>query len=140
MAQQIAQDPAFAQMTAALQAQIGGGEGAPEGGPAQRELTHPAGDMQAMDPEKYAAALSDVLQNQQFMEMAEKLGQQIMAVSISHRHTPILRAVLHQPDSLLFEQSPKVNIVLGTRLGLLGSPYPVMEQKVGCRVARWTAV
>jgi hypothetical protein len=81
MAQQIAQDPAFAQMTAALQAQMVGGEGAPEA--VQREPTHPAADMPNMDPEKYAAALSDVLQNQQFMEMAEKLGQQIMAVSLA---------------------------------------------------------
>ena len=93
MAQQIAQDPAFAQMTAALQAQMVDGEGAPEAGVAQREPTHPAGDMPAMDPEKYAAALSDVLQNQQFMEMAEKLGQQIMAVSCSYAHTSFLKAM-----------------------------------------------
>ena len=89
MAQQIAQDPAFAQMTAALQAQMVGGDGAPEAGVVQREPTHPAGDMPGMDPEKYAAALSDVLQNQQFMEMAEKLGQQIMAVSASSPPHPV---------------------------------------------------
>ncbi len=35
-----------------------------------------------MDAEKYAAALSNVLQNQHFMEMAEKLGQQIMSVRV----------------------------------------------------------
>ena len=35
-----------------------------------------------MDAEKYAQAMSNVLQNQHFMEMAEKLGQQIMSVSV----------------------------------------------------------
>ena len=33
-----------------------------------------------VDPSNYAEAMSGVLQNPQFMEMAEKLGQQIMQV------------------------------------------------------------
>lgn len=81
MAEQIAQDPAFAQMTAALQASVAGNEpvapdaeeksaGVPAGGPG----------LPTMDAEKYAEAMSNVLQNQHFMEMAEKLGQQIMSV------------------------------------------------------------
>ena len=81
MAEQIAQDPAFAQMTAALQASMAGGEGAAEEVAAERDVG-PSGGAQGppMDAEKYAAALSNVLQNQNFMEMAEKLGQQIMSV------------------------------------------------------------
>ena len=70
MAEQIAQDPAFAQMSAALQASMvnGGAE------PGQSASAPP------IDPDQYAQAMSSVLQNPQFMEMAEKLGQQIMTV------------------------------------------------------------
>ena len=83
MAEQIAQDPAFAQMTAALQASVAGDEaGAPSA--AEKSAEAPAGGpagLPTMDAEKYAQAMSNVLQNQHFMEMAEKLGQQIMSVS-----------------------------------------------------------
>ncbi len=87
MAEQIAQDPAFAQMTAALHASMGAPGGAPgegaeaSGGPAGE--ARQAGGIPAINPEQYASAMSSVLQNQQFMEMAEKLGQQIMAVGPS---------------------------------------------------------
>lgn len=74
MAEQIAQDPAFAVMTKTLQESMAGlvtpdttavppPEGA--GGP-------------AFDPSRYMDAMTSVLQNPQFMQMAEKLGQQIM--------------------------------------------------------------
>jgi hypothetical protein len=84
MAEQIAQDPAFAQMTAALQASLGTGPGdaAVEREGASAEAPE-AANIAGMDAEKYAAAMQSVLQNQQFMEMAEKLGQQIMAVRCS---------------------------------------------------------
>jgi hypothetical protein len=74
MAEKIAQDPAFAQMTAALQQSMGGAPGgaAPEAAAA----AGPAG----FDTSKYMEAMGGVLQNPQFMEMAEKLGQQIMQV------------------------------------------------------------
>jgi len=71
MAEQIAQDPAFAQMSAALQASMANGGGAP-GAP---------GGQPNVDPEQYAQAMAGVLGNPGFMEMAEKLGQQIMSVS-----------------------------------------------------------
>ena len=81
MAEQIAQDPAFAQMTAALQASVAGDEA----GKAEVEDKTPSDipdgpSLPTMDAEKYAQAMSNVLQNQHFMEMAEKLGQQIMSV------------------------------------------------------------
>lgn len=83
MAEQIAQDPAFAQMTAALQASMGG-EGPSGEAHGTRDAAAaeplPGTEGPAIDPEKYAAAMTNVLQNQQFMEMAEKLGQQIMSV------------------------------------------------------------
>lgn len=81
MAEQIAQDPNFTQMAQAMQAGVGGvpgmpgmpgaGAGGPAGGP-------PAG----VDPAAYTSMMSGVLQNPQFVEMAEKLGQQIMQVRV----------------------------------------------------------
>lgn len=71
MAEKIAQDPAFAQMTAALQQSMGGQPGA-----APEAAAGPAG----FDTSKYMEAMGGVLQNPQFMDMAEKLGQQIMQV------------------------------------------------------------
>ena len=73
MADQIAQDPAFPEMTRALQDSSAQGGGGGEGGPGGLSLQH-------MDQEKYAQAMSGVLQNPQFVQMAEKLGQQILSV------------------------------------------------------------
>jgi hypothetical protein len=103
MAEQIAQDPAFAQMTAALQASMAGGEGAPEEGAVEREAEASGGAQGSpMDAEKYAAALSNVLQNQNFMEMAEKLGQQIMSVRLpSHVSCAVSTALLCRVSSTL---------------------------------------
>ena len=72
MAEQVAQDPAFAQMSAALQASMAGG--------AEAGLGASGGATPPIDPDQYAQAMSSVLQNPQFMDMAEKLGQQIMQV------------------------------------------------------------
>ena len=81
MAEQIAQDPAFAQMTAALQASVAGNEAGTSDVEDKNAIDVPEGPaLPAMDAEKYAQAMSNVLQNQHFMEMAEKLGQQIMSV------------------------------------------------------------
>jgi len=59
----------------ALQANMANGGqmpgGAPPGGPLGSA---------ALDPDAYAAAMTGVLQNPQFMQMAEQLGQQIMTV------------------------------------------------------------
>ncbi len=86
MAEQIAQDPAFAQMTAALQQSMAGmgGPGGPGGpaGPAGGAGPPEADNGAAFDTSKYMEAMGGVLQNPQFMEMAEKLGQQIMSVCL----------------------------------------------------------
>ena len=102
MAEQIAQDPAFAQMTAALQASVAGDEtGAPSA--AERSAEVPAGGpagLPTMDAEKYAQAMSNVLQNQHFMEMAEKLGQQIMSVSIGElMQIELVHMIVRRPDT-----------------------------------------
>ena len=70
MAEQIAQNPAFVQMSQALQASMADGQQGPAegGGP-------------PLDPQQYAQAMSSVLGNPEFMQMAEQLGQQIMSVS-----------------------------------------------------------
>jgi len=70
MAEQIANNPAFAQMTSALQESLLGG-----GAPADA-----AAAAAASDPARYAEAMSSVLGNPDFMNMAERLGQQIMNV------------------------------------------------------------
>ena len=101
MAEQIAQDPNFAQMAQAMQANMGGMAGAmtggapapatpgrspsaasePNGVPGMPGIPGMAGGMPGgMDPAAYANMMSGVLQNPQFVEMAEKLGQQIMQV------------------------------------------------------------
>ena len=97
MAEQIAQDPSFAQMAQAMQANMGammGGAAPPEAptptrSAAAEEPAMPGGmpgmpGMPGMDPSAYANMMSGVLQNPQFVEMAEKLGQQIMQVPLPH--------------------------------------------------------
>lgn len=97
MAEQIAQDPSFAQMAQAMQANMGammGGAAPPEAPTSTRsaaaeEPAMPGGmpgmpGMPGMDPSAYANMMSGVLQNPQFVEMAEKLGQQIMQVPCPH--------------------------------------------------------
>lgn len=68
MAEQIAQNPAFAQMTQALQNVM-----SPSGEPA-------AAAANTLDPADYAKAMSSILENQDFMKMAENLGRRIMEV------------------------------------------------------------
>ena len=87
MAENIARDPAFAQMTAALQQSMGpGGSGMPAmpgmpGMPGGAGLAGPAGAA-SFDPSQYMEAMSGVLQNPAFMQMAEQLGSKIMQVCI----------------------------------------------------------
>lgn len=98
MAEKIAQDPSFAQMAQAMQASMGGGGGVPapatpgrsstsaaepNGVPNMAGLPGMAGAMPGMDPAAYANMMSGVLQNPEFVNMAEKLGQQIMQVTTS---------------------------------------------------------
>lgn len=72
MAEQIAQDPSFRQMTSQLQSGMGGMMPNAQADEAGSRGAPP------VDPANYAEAMSGVLSNPQFMEMAEKLGQQIM--------------------------------------------------------------
>jgi hypothetical protein len=73
MAEQIAEDPAFAQLTKTLQQSLGGAAGG-EGGDA---AAAPAA-AEGLNPEQYLNAMQGVMQNPSFMNMAEKLGQQLM--------------------------------------------------------------
>jgi len=76
MAEQIAEDPAFAQLTKTLQQSLGGAAGgaAGEGGDA---AVAPAA-AEGLNPEQYLNAMQGVMQNPSFMSMAEKLGAQLM--------------------------------------------------------------
>ena len=76
MAEQIANDPSFAQMTQALQTSMAG-MATPDGNGGAANGAGPP----AFDSTKYMEAMGGVLQNPQFMQMAEQLGQQIMNVS-----------------------------------------------------------
>lgn len=87
MAEQIAQDPAFAQMTKTLQESMAGlvnppAEGTPEAAMAGSAPSGQGAPDPSFDPTKYMDAMTNVLQNPQFMQMAEKLGQQIMQVTM----------------------------------------------------------
>lgn len=85
MAESIAQDPTFAQLTATLQESLlGGGAGA---GGAAAGAAAGAGDglPAGLDPSKYAEAMSSVMGNPGFMQMAESLGKQIMEVGKRRR-------------------------------------------------------
>ena len=107
MAEQIAQDPTFAQMAQAMQANMGGmagggtggapapatpgrsptGAAEPNGVPEMPGMPGMGAGMPGMDPAAYANMMSGVMQNPQFVEMAEKLGQQIMQViPAGHMH------------------------------------------------------
>jgi hypothetical protein len=75
MAEQIANDPSFKEVTKTMQESFGGmmaGGGAPPGGAPP--------DMSQLDPSKYMNAMSGMFQNPAFMQMAEKLGQSIIQV------------------------------------------------------------
>ena len=91
-------------MTAALQASVAGDEagasGAEEKSAAVPSVPGGPAGLPAMDAEKYAQAMSNVLQNQHFMEMAEKLGQQIMSVSIGElMQIELVHMIVRRPDT-----------------------------------------
>lgn len=69
MAEQISKNPAFEQMTQALQNAMQ----APTDGA-------PAAGQPPLDPSQYAKAMSSILENSDFMKMAEDLGRRIMEV------------------------------------------------------------
>lgn len=67
MAEQLANDPAFKAMAGQLQKQQEAGR---------------TGQMPAMDPEGYASAMQNLMSNPQFMQVAERLGSQMMEVRL----------------------------------------------------------
>ena len=70
IAQQISLDPAFRQMAGSL-AQAGGGGDAPA--------------TPAVDPAAYMQAMQGMMSNPQFMQMAERLGTQMMQARARRR-------------------------------------------------------
>lgn len=88
MAEQIANDPTFKEVTQQLQSQFGGmfGQQAREGGaPAPAPAAgappiDPAAAAAAFDPSKYMSAMQNMFQNPNFMKMAEQLGKSIIEV------------------------------------------------------------
>lgn len=73
MAEQIAGDPSFQGLTSQLQESMAGMMAGGGAGPA-------APDPRNFDPAQYMQAMSNMFQNQNFMQMAEKLGQAIIQV------------------------------------------------------------
>mmetsp|Transcript_10419 Transcript_10419/g.18152 ORF Transcript_10419/g.18152 Transcript_10419/m.18152 type:complete len:338 (+) Transcript_10419:32-1045(+) len=82
MAEQIASDPTFKQITEQLQGQFGGmfAQGAPgaPGAPGATKDGDPAAAAAAIDPSNYMQAMAGMFQNQNFMKMAEQLGKTII--------------------------------------------------------------
>ena len=91
MAEQIANDPAFKEVTKQLQEGMGGmGAGGAGGMPGMPGMPPGMANMMGgmmggpggaqMDPAKYMEAMSGMFQNPNFMQMAEKLGKTIIEV------------------------------------------------------------
>jgi hypothetical protein len=62
MAEQIAKDPAFTEMAEQL----------------QKTVVSPRQQQQQLDPQKYVATMQQLMQNPQFVAMAERLGSALM--------------------------------------------------------------
>lgn len=72
MAEQIAKDPAFTQMAEQLQKTVV----SPRQAPAAKQAVPQAAA--ALDPQKYVATMQQLMQNPQFVAMAERLGSALM--------------------------------------------------------------
>eukprot|EP00899_Mesostigma_viride_P001956 jgi/Mesvir1/11761/Mv00131-RA.1 len=97
MAAQIAADPAFAQMAESLTGGAGRGRGGGE-----------AAQVPDINPQQYMQAMQQVMQNPEFMQMAEQLGTQLMqdpAMSsiMQSMQTPEYKAQVEQQMAALKE-------------------------------------
>lgn len=72
MAEQIAKDPAFTEMAEQLQKTV---QSPPARGAAQEAAAAAA---PALDPSKYVSTMQQLMQNPQFVAMAERLGSALM--------------------------------------------------------------
>lgn len=99
MAEQIANDPSFKEVTKSLQESMGGlMAGAPRApGPAPGAAPP---DMSQLDPSKYMEAMSSMFQNKNFMEMAEKLGKTIIEVRRWDGSCSSLCPISQSPDPI----------------------------------------
>ncbi len=99
LAEQIATDPTFKDMTEQLQKSMTGMFGGAEGAPPA--AANPEEAARNFDPSQYMQAMNSMFQNQKFLEMAESLGKAIIGVSTavtSHSMvTPDVSGQLHQP-------------------------------------------
>lgn len=86
MAEQIATDPAFKEVTESIQStfanMMGGAPGAP--GAVPKDPKEMAANF---DPSKYMNAMTQMFQNPNFMQMAEKLGKSIIEVRLGQFRT-----------------------------------------------------
>jgi hypothetical protein len=80
LAEQIATDPTFKDMTEQLQKSMGGMFGGAEGA-APPAAANPEEAARNFDPSQYMQAMNSMFQNQKFLEMAEQLGKAIIGVS-----------------------------------------------------------
>ncbi|XP_024383167.2 ankyrin repeat domain-containing protein 2B [Physcomitrium patens] len=119
MAEQIAKDPAFTQMAQQLQSSVqsAGSGGAPQ-----------------LDPNQYINAMQQVMQNPQFMTMAERLGNALMqdpAMSgmLSNLTNPAHKEQLEQRMAAVRED-PTLKPVLEEIE--TGGPAAMMKSVVGC--------
>jgi hypothetical protein len=100
MAEKIANDPSFQGLTSQLQESMSSMVNPSGGAPAAPP------DLAGFDPSKYMQAMSGMFQNQQFMAMAEKLGQAIIQVRLTgvqplHPKYACLQAQLLTPCPLV---------------------------------------
>uniref|UniRef100_A0ACD5WD43 Uncharacterized protein n=1 Tax=Avena sativa TaxID=4498 RepID=A0ACD5WD43_AVESA len=75
MAEQIAKDPSFSEMAEQLQRTVAPSPAASSASSAPRSPQELAA---ALDPQKYVATMQQLMQNPQFVQMAERLGSALM--------------------------------------------------------------
>lgn len=115
MAQQLAQDPAFMEMTQQLQQQMGGlMGGAPGGGPPAMPGGAPGGGPPAMpNPEQYMEMMQGMMNNPAVMQMSQRMfeqmqGEPAMARMMSAMSDPASRNELESKIKTLRDEDPEL--------------------------------